>query len=144
MTGVQTCALPILFVGVELLDKMNWSWESLIFADNMETFAYVKDLATGNILTLETHGEVSVLDIKDNSRELSIDEVMTIALAGDIYDPDKYEISNNNWFSCTYGKMINNKEFELLEDDVFEAMPKDIDSLIDILLDIFEHYFSRN
>lgn len=132
------------FLDVELMEKMKWSWESLIFADNNDTFAYVKDLSNNNITTLVTNGDVRILDESNNSDLLDIDKVIKLALSKDIYD-DKYFVDSNNWFSLDYGVVSNEgKEIMFLEDDVFEAEPKDINSLIDVLIDAHQHYFSRN
>ena len=129
------------FINTELLNKMDWSWESLCFADNNEMFAHIEDISTGEILTLDTTGEVKVKNWA-NDEYMSIDEIKKISFDESIYDESKYSVEANNWFSLDFSKIIDDKVI-LLEDDVFEAEPKNVNELTDILIDIFMEYFKE-
>lgn len=129
------------FINTELLNKMDWSWESLCFADNNEMFAHIEDISTGEILTLDTTGEVKVKNWA-NDEYMSIDEIKKISFDESIYDESKYSIESNNWFSLNFYKTTD-KKATLLEDYVFESEPKNIDELIDILIQSYIEYFKE-
>lgn len=129
------------FINTELLNKMDWSWESLCFANNNETFAHIEDIHTGEILILETDGEVKVRSW-DNNEYISTDEIKNLSFNESIYDDSKYSIESNNWFSLSFYKSTH-KKVTLLEDFVFEAEPKDINELIDILIQSYMEYFEE-
>lgn len=129
------------FINTELLNKMNWSWESLCFADNRERFAHIEDIYTGEILILDTDGEVKVKSW-DNNEYLSLNEVKELSFKELINDESKYSIESNNWFSLNFAKESDEK-VEFLEDCIFEAEPRNIDELTDILIEIFIEYFKE-
>lgn len=141
-TIYEVCGRKLeVFINTELLNKMNWSWESLCFADNSEMFAHIEDISTGEILTLDTTGEVKVKNWANNEY-MSIDEIKKISFDESIYDESKYSVEANNWFSLDFSKIIDDKVI-LLEDYVFEAEPKNVNELTDILIDIFMEYFKE-
>lgn len=141
-TIYEVCGRKLeIFINTELLNKMNWSWESLCFADNSEMFAHIEDISTGEILTLDTTGEVKVKNWANNEY-MSIDEIKKISFDESIYDESKYSVEANNWFSLDFSKIIDDKVI-LLEDYVFEAEPKNVNELTDILIDIFMEYFKE-
>lgn len=104
-------------VNTDLMKKMNWSWESLIFANNLDVFATVLDNSNNESSVLNTNGEVKVYDLADDT-ELSKEDIIKLALSGEIDNPDKYNIDANNWFGVDYMKNSS-----LVEDIVFEATP---------------------
>lgn len=103
-------------VNKKLMDKMNWSWDSLIFADNIDTFATVIDDTNKESSVLNTNGDVKVLDLI-NDIELSKEEIIKLALLGEINNSNRYSIDANNWFGVDYIK-----DSYLIEDIVFEAI----------------------
>lgn len=141
-TIYEVCGRKLeVFINTELLNKMNWSWESLCFADNSEMFAHIEDISTGEILTLDTEGEVKVKNWINNDY-LSIDEVKNLSFSEYIYDESKYSIESNNWFSLNFSKLVDEK-VTLLEDYVFESEPKNIDELTDVLIHLYLQYFEE-
>lgn len=130
-----------IFINTEFLNKMRWSWESLCFADNNELFAHIEDIATGDILTLDTTGEVKVKDLI-NEEYLSIDEIKDLSLKKMIYDESKYSVESNNWFSLNFSKLENGKVVHL-EDYAFESEPKNITELTNLLIEIYMDYFQN-
>lgn len=123
------------------LDKMNWSWESLVFPDNDETFAYVEDKNNANMTYLVTNGKVKVTDMA-TEEDLSNDEISRLAKESKIDDCYRYYIGNNNWFSIEYCNRCGEPlEEYVLEEDVFEATPKTLSELADILLDTHLYFF---
>ena len=123
-------------VNRDLMKKMNWSWESLIFADNADTFAFIETEDKIESTVLNTSGEVKVYDLSDNSL-LSIDDVIKLSISGEIHDSSKYSIDSNNWFTINY-----RNENCLLDDDVFKAIPKDTLEVATLLLESHLNYFS--
>ena len=120
------------------LSKMNWSWESLIFANENETFAVVENEVTKEKTYLVTNGFVKVTDIT-NEEELSNDEIIKLAMESRIDDAQLYSIDNNNWFALEY----YDKDDEFLEDDVFEAIPKTFAELANLLIESHLSYFEK-
>lgn len=130
-----------IFINTEFLNKMKWSWESLCFADNNELFAHIEDIATGDILTLDTTGEVKVKNLM-NGEYLSIDEIKELSLKKLIYDNSKYSVESNNWFSLNFSKLENEKVIHL-EDYVFESEPQNVTELTNTLIEIYINYFKE-
>lgn len=121
----------------ELMEDMDWSWESLIYAHNEETFAIVEDKATGQKTVLNTNGEVEIVRLDTNTK-LSIDEIIALAKEGFI-DETIYQINYNNWFSLEYYDKEN-----MLEDDVvFEATPKNCMELATLLMESHLSHFEE-
>lgn len=118
------------------LEKANWSWESLIFPENDETFAIVTDKSTKQWSHLTTNGFVRVIDTCEE-RDLSIDEIRTLSMNSKIYN-ERYVVDYNNWFAVEYLTEENNKV-----DDVFEAEPKTFEELAHYLLDFHLNFFKK-
>ena len=143
------------FTNTSLLEKMNWSWDSLIFATNNDTFATIKD-ESGFMLTLVTNGESYVFKDEDNTQgeyvgreRLSDTEIEKLALSGELYPEhitgsSQYEIDSSNWFCLEFRTVNDDNTTQLIEDDVFESIPQDEQSLIELLISIFEEYKEAN
>ena len=121
----------------ELMKKMNWSWDSLIFANNMDTFAVVENTDTKETSVLKTSGEVKVFDLVNNV-ELSKEEIMELSLSNKLDDLERYSIEANNWFGVDY---VNNGVLE--EDIVFEATPNTSLGVANEVLDFHLNYFDK-
>lgn len=121
----------------KLMDDMNWSWESLVYVRNDETFAIVENKTTGEKTVLNTNGEVEIIKIDDMTK-LYPDEIVYLAQKGLIYE-DKYQINYNNWFSLEY----NDKDGMLIDDAVFEATPKNCNQLATLLMESHLSYFAE-
>lgn len=112
-------------------------WDSLVFADNETWFA---NITIGNrSMDLGTSGTV---DIRDSENEMIFSnrdwkELGDKLLREGYLDDDKYNISNNNWFSLLLanGKPNSNGEleYETYDDVVFEETPNSILELADTL-----------
>ena len=121
------------------IENKNWKWDSLMFASNDCTFVTVQDVNNSRLLRLVTHGDVKILN---NSGEcLSLKEIEN--LSSNDYDFSNEEIAENNWFSMDFGH-IKNDVFHCEDDYVFDAEPKSIDELIEILVTSFYQYFSQD
>lgn len=121
----------------ELMNRMNWSWDSLIFADNKDTFAIVEKTSNKEISVLNTTGEVKVFNIETNE-QLSINEIIELSLLNKLDDLEKYNIESNNWFSVDH---IKNGIFK--EDYVFESTPKTSLEVANEVLNFHLNYFGR-
>lgn len=122
----------------ESLEKLNWSWESLIFPEsNEETFAIVTNNSTGEWSYLSTNGFVRIVDTLEE-RNLSVEEISNLAIKSEIYD-ERYFIDNNNWFALEH----LTKDDEKIDDNVFESEPKSFEELAHCLLEYHLHYFQK-
>lgn len=125
-------------IDVKSLNKMNWSWESLMFPNNDTTFAILKDETEGNTTYLVTSGFVKVTDILEN-RVLDDSEIEKLAMEFKVNDESLYSIDNNNWFSLEH----YNKNKEMLEDVVFNSDSKRSLDLATEIVKSHIQYFSR-
>lgn len=137
-----------IFIDESLMNLMNWSWESLLFPENENSFAYVLDKSSKNIMVLTTHGEVRILDTIEgidisNSNMGKYNHLMDTVKKGEIYCSSRYHLFKNNWFSLDYGRKYNslNKTYNFEDNEIFQVTPKNSDDLIAILTSYFDKYF---
>lgn len=124
-------------VNTDLMKKMDWSWDSLIFANNIDTFAVVENTANQESSVLNTNGEVKVLDLVNNT-ELSKEEIIKLSLSKELDNPEKYSIESNNWFGVDYIKG------GLLEEDiVFESTPITALGVANEMIEFHLNYFDK-
>ena len=144
----ETILVSDTLLGVSLLssvlDDIDWSWDSLMLPTNTSTIAIIDDInSNGNdFLMLTTSGEVKIKDLKED-RYLEIYEVENLACSGKLYNEYlneelRYNIEANNWFSLEFFR-----NFELVEDYVFEETPQNPDDLQDILISVYLSYFKN-
>lgn len=119
------------------LEEVNWSWESLMFPENNKTFAIVTDKTTKEWSHLTTNGFVRVIDTYEE-RDLSVDEIRSLAMNSKIYD-ERYDVDCNNWFAVEYLTKDDGK----IDDDVFESIPKTYAELTDLLIDFHINFFNK-
>lgn len=124
-------------VNTDLMKKMDWSWESLIFADNKEVFAVVTNDMDNEISLLDTYGEVKIFD-KVRDCYLSIEEISKLALTNNINDCDKYDIESNNWF-----EVIHQTNSVIEDDIIFETTPKTTLDVANSVLEFHLHHFDK-
>lgn len=113
-------------------------WESLYFADNIDTFATIE--LGKHLVVLETNGEVRIKEDDENSkREYRNKDVKDIRL---LLDEDRLEnlmVDDNNWFTVTVGSIVGREgeliKSEMLDDCVFEACPESLEELESTFMD---------
>ena len=123
---------------IDYLDEMEWSWESLIFADNDKIFAIVENKETKELSVLTSSGDVIVKDAVSGTK-LEIEKIIDLSKKGEINDESKYIIQNNNWFALQHC----DEEHIIIDDEVFEAKPQNPNELSDILLDLHLSFFNN-
>lgn len=105
----------------------DFTWESLLYANNIENFGHVTDGKT--YCTLTTSGNVRVINKKTGKVYKNTklpDDLIRLLKAGD-YDSveARYEIAENNWFVFLIGDILEDGSINYYDDVVFEQYPGD-------------------
>lgn len=126
------------------LSLLDFTWESLLHSENHRLFAY---LETPNCdIRLVTSGQVRVIDHETGSIMKNgqlTPEVLELVKDGSIYDSDRYEVVDNNWFAVEYFVPTSDyagHEWKLVDDIVYEGEAKDLEMLIAHLEDMVEYF----
>lgn len=145
------------------LEEMNWSWNSLNFLYNEDEFAIVEDIESYEHLTLTTDGDTEVYTINEDEKItgiLKFEDIESLVKTREIYDENKYLIEDKNHFSLHFCKVFNGAmiklepacnqkasekvhEYETVDVSDFQANPKTIDELIELLEECFISQFGE-
>lgn len=119
------------------------NWEPLVFADNETWLANIMvgnksmDLTTSGTVTV-TNNDGDVLFTNNDWKELK-----ELILKEGTLDEEKYNLSDNNWFSLLLadGELneLGQMEYQTYDDVVFEDRPTSITELVDTLVQYAEN-----
>lgn len=119
------------------------NWEPLVFADNETWLANIvvgnknMDLTTSGTVTI-TNNDGDILFTNNDWKELK-----ELILKEGKLDEEKYNVSDNNWFSLLLadGKLneLGQVEYQTYDDMVFEDTPTSISELVDKLFQYAEN-----
>lgn len=119
------------------------NWEPLVFADNETWLANIvvgnksMDLTTSGTVTI-TNNDGDILFTNNDWKELK-----DLILKEGKLDEEKYNVSDNNWFSLLLADVELNElgqvEYQTYDDVVFEDAPTSITELVDMLFQYAEN-----
>lgn len=119
------------------------NWEPLVFADNETWLANIvvgnksMDLTTSGTVTI-TNNDGDILFTNNDWKELK-----ELILKEGKLDEEKYNVSDNNWFSLLLadGELneLGQVEYQTYDDVVFEDAPTSITELVDMLFQYAEN-----
>lgn len=130
------------FIDNTLMEKMNWSWESLMFPENNEKFALIEDVNSGELLSLITEGEVSVIDLC-TKEEISIEKIKELSSYDSIYKNRRYFVEIGNHFAISLDKVNSDEKVEHLDRIIFDKQPRNETDFINLLIDLFVDYYDK-
>lgn len=126
-----------------LQEAIDNKWDSLCFAENNRTFADVK--IGDHLMSLITDGDVRIrykdrLLVNKDGQELK-----ELIISGQL-NPDNCHIEDNNWFTMSYGEIVNidtdgTIESIYFDDCVYEGTPEYIEAFKEDLVGWIEYFY---